>query len=93
MRHFIIVKFKDGVDKRMLVQPITELFKKVEMISGVEEVKVHLSNSDRPNRHDLMIEMELTPSGLIEYDESELHKQWKAEYGDYIASKTIFDCD
>ena len=40
-----------------------------------------------------MIEMELTPSGLIEYDKSELHKQWKAEYGDYIASKTIFDCD
>ena len=93
MRHFIIVKFKDTVDKQTQIKPITELFKEAEKINGVETVKVHSSNMNLPNRHDLMIEMELTPSALKAFDESEIHKQWKAEYGNYIANKTIFDCD
>ena len=50
-------------------------------------------NSDRPNRHDLMIEMLLTPEGLAVYDGSQMHQDWKAQYGQYIEQKTIFDCE
>jgi len=56
-------------------------------------MEVYVSNSDRPNRHDLMIEMVLTKSALEQFDSSEIHKQWKNEYGKYIISKTIFDCE
>lgn len=40
-----------------------------------------------------MIEMVIEPSALTTFDTSEIHKQWKSEYGKYITHKTIFDCD
>ena len=93
MRHFIIVKFNDSVNVKELADPIKNLFDESLKIDGVEKVEVHVSNSDRSNRHDLMIEMTLTKEGLELYDISEMHKKWKAQYGEYIVSKTIFDCD
>jgi len=30
---------------------------------------------------------------LTEFDNSEIHKQWKSEYGKFVINKTIFDCD
>ena len=39
----------------------------------------------------IMIAMTMTEEGLARYDVSEMHKRWKAEYGDRIALKTIFD--
>lgn len=40
-----------------------------------------------------MIEMVLTPQALELFDNSQIHKKWKTEYGKYIVNKTIFDCD
>ena len=40
-----------------------------------------------------MIEMILTPEGLAIYDASPMHQEWKAQYGQYIEQKTIFDCE
>ena len=62
-------------------------------IDGITKVEVCLSNSNRLNRHDLMVEMLLTEEALTKFDNSEIHKQWKAEYGQYIINKTIFDCE
>ena len=93
MKHFIIVKFNDSVNLTDIVEPIKKLFYKTLEIDGITKVEVNLSNSNRPNRHDLMIEMLLTESALITFDNSEIHKQWKAEYGKYITNKTIFDCE
>lgn len=93
MKHFIIVKFHDSVNVPPLLEPIRDLFHKSLAIEGVSEVKVHISNTDLPNRHDLMIEMQLTPAALKAFDSSELHRAWKSTYGEYIASKVIFDCD
>lgn len=93
MKHFIIVKFNEEVRKEELLEPIKELFVQALKINGVNKVDVHVSNMNLPNRHDLMIEMNLTPIGLTEFDNSEIHKKWKSEYGKYIINKTIFDCD
>lgn len=93
MKHYIIVKFKEDVNKSSLIKPIENLFNKTLNINGVENVKLILSNSKLPNRYDLMIEMELTNNGLINFDKSEVHLKWKADYGDYILSKAIFDCE
>ncbi len=93
MKHFIIVKFNESIKVQELVQPIKELFDKAESIDGIDKVEVHVSNMNISNRHDLMIEMILTPSALTVFDNSEIHKQWKCEYGKYIVNKTIFDCN
>jgi len=93
MKHYIIVKFNESVNILDIVEPIKDLFNNVLEIEGVSKMEVYVSNSDRPNRHDLMIEMVLTKSALEQFDSSEIHKQWKNEYGKYIISKTIFDCE
>ena len=93
MKHFIIVKFAESVKIHELVEPIKDLFNKSLNIKGVTNVEVSMSNRNLPNRHDLMIKMELNPSALTEFDNSEIHKQWKSEYGKFVINKTIFDCD
>jgi hypothetical protein len=40
-----------------------------------------------------MIEMNLSHEGLENFDASDVHKEWKATYGDRLESKAIFDCD
>lgn len=93
MKHYIIVKFKDSVDVPELYGPIKELFLKSLQIEGVSKAEVHVSNTALPNRYDLMIEMTLTPNALKIFDNSELHKIWKAEYGEFMVNKVIFDCE
>ena len=93
MRHLIIVKFNDSVNAQELVEPIKKLFNKSLNIDGIDKVEVCVANVNLPNRHDLMIEMLLTPEGLKTFDDSEIHKIWKSEYEKYIANKTIFDCN
>ena len=58
---------------------------------GVHTVNIYENVTPRPNRHDLMIEMEMDPEALPVYDASATHQEWKARYGKYIQTKTIFD--
>lgn len=91
MVHYVIVKFKDPQDRFTLRNEIEELFNTALEIEGVEKVEVRPSCSERENRYHIMIAMTMTKEGLARYDVSEMHKRWKAEYGDRIALKTIFD--
>ena len=59
MKHYIIAKLKEGVDKYALVDPVTEIFKKTLAIPRIHGVKVKPCCIDRPNRYDLMIEIEM----------------------------------
>ncbi len=93
MKHYIIVKFKENTDVDGMLPDIRDLFQKALALDGVNRVEVHRSNSDRSNRHDLMIEMWLSPEGLAVYDGSQMHRDWKEQYGQYIEQKTIFDCE
>ncbi len=93
MKHFIIVKFDNTINVKEILKPIEDLFLKSLNIDGVDSVKIYTSNTDLSNRHDLMIEMRLTLDALKTFDNSEIHKKWKSEYGQYITDKTIFDCD
>lgn len=54
-------------------------------------MNIYENVTPRPNRHDLMIEMEMDPEALPVYDDSAAHQEWKAKYGEYIQTKTIFD--
>ncbi len=93
MKHFIIVKFKEDVNKQDLIAPINKLFKETLKIEGVFDVILHISNSTLPNRYDIMIEMILSETGLKNFDKSEIHLNWKKDYGSFILNKAIFDCE
>lgn len=92
MKHCIIVKWNEQVaDKNLYFEKACDAFKDVIKIEGVSGLKVYQSNSDRANRADVMIEIECSKEGLENYDASDLHKAWKENFGDLIASKSIFD--
>lgn len=93
MKHYIIVKFNENVEKEKLINPIKELFQKAMYIKEVMNVDIYESNMDLPNRYDLMIKMDLSKNALEEFDNGEIHKEWKEEFGKYIMNKTIFDCE
>ena len=93
MKHYIIVKFNSDYDYKKEIENIKKLFNEALKIEGVNKIDIYKSNSERTNRHDLMIKMELTEQGLIDFDNSWIHKKWKEDYGKFIETKTIFDCD
>ena len=93
MNHYIIVKFNDSIEKERIINSIKELFQKAIAIKEVEKIDIYQSNMDLPNRYDLMIKMVLTKNALNEFDNGEIHKEWKERFGKYIINKTIFDCE
>ncbi len=93
MKHYIIVKFINGTDYRALESPVRSIFRETLSIPGIHGVDIKLSDSDRENRYDMMIVMDMEKSALPEYDVSEAHMRWKSEYGHLIEKKAIFDCE
>ena len=93
MKHYIIVKFTEGTDFHALEKPVRGIFEQTLTIPGIRGVDVRLSNSDRPNRYDMMIVMDMDKDALPAYDRSEPHLRWKSEYGGVVAKKAIFDCE
>ena len=93
MKHYIIVKFVEGTDVKALVGPVKAIYDETLSIPGVHSVDFKLSNSDRANRYDLMIVLDMDREALNAYDASEPHKRWKSEYGALVAKKAIFDCE
>ena len=93
MKHYIIVKFKEGTDVRNLEKPVRSVFEETLSIPGIYRVDVRLSNSDRSNRYDMMILINMDQEALPSYDVSEPHLKWKSQYGELIEKKAIFDCE
>ena len=93
MKHYIIAKLKEGIDKETLVAPVTAIFEETLSIPGIHAVKVKPCCIDRPNRYDLMIEIEMDREALETYDACAPHKKWKETYGSMLEAKTIFDSE
>lgn len=92
MKHYIIVKWNNTVsDKVSIAVKIRNLYAAAVEIPGVEHVVIHENITQRDNRYDLMIIMDMENEGLQNWDDSILHKQWKTEYGPLIDNKAIFD--
>ena len=56
-----------------------------------EAVEVFPNVIDRANRYDVLIRIRMIPEALAVYDDSEIHKTWKRDYGKYLEKKAIFD--
>lgn len=86
MKHCIIAKFGDMVaDKKETLAQVKALFAAAVPIEGVTGIVIHENCVARDNRYDLMIVVEMAR------DASEIHHQWKAQFGGMLASKAIFD--
>ena len=90
MKHLIIVKFKENIwnredaASREMLADIKKIFNRTKQIEGVHTVNIYENVTP-------MIEMEMDPEVLSVYDASTDHQEWKAKYGKYIQTKTIFD--
>lgn len=93
MKHYIVVKFNEGFDYCERLEEIKAIFERTLEIDGIYSLDIKTSNSDRENRYDLMIEINMEKSALYNYDISAPHSEWKSAFGPYIKSKAIFDCD
>lgn len=94
MKHNIIVKWNESVvDKKAILSPVRALFADACKINGVHGVEFIENCIDRPNRYDVAISVIMDKDALSAWDESEVHKRWKAEYGSMIEKKAIFDCE
>lgn len=94
LKHYIIVKFNNRVhDKNILCEEIRNLFADAEKIEGVHNVSFYPSVIDLPNRYDLMILLEMDREALPLFDASQIHRDWKAGFSEFLEAKTIFDCD
>lgn len=91
MQHYIIVKWKDNIDKVELAKKVRGLFVDAVQIDGIHRVTITDNVTPRSNRYDIMITLDMDTDALTVWDESELHKKWKAEYGTLIEKKCIFD--
>ena len=96
MLHHIIVKFNDGITatrKKEITAQATTLFEGLKQMPGIHDVKLHTLCIDRPNRYDLMIVISMDKDTLPSYDDCEIHHKWKTDFGAFIKSKAIFDCE
>ena len=93
MKHFIIAKFKEGVDWKPLAEPVRALFTETLSIPGIHGVEVKTNCIDRANRYHMMIIIDMEPEALPVYDACEPHHRWKADYGELLEKKAIFDSE
>ena len=92
MKHCILAKWgKKVTDKAALLPPITALFSTANTIPGVYGAEVYPCCIDRPNRCDVMIVVNMEKEALSNWDASDVHHQWKEQYGPLIEKKAIFD--
>ena len=92
MKHYIIVKYKQDVkNKAELLESIRALYADAARIPGVMGAQVFPNCTDRENRYDLMIVVDMEKNALNNWDESATHHIWKDQFGQYIDKKTIFD--
>lgn len=94
MKHHIIVKYNALVtDKPAMEQEIAALFSAAGEIPGVTGAFLYPNCIPLENRFDLMIVVEMEKEALEMWNRSQLHLKWKEQYGKYILSKAIFDCE
>ena len=94
LKHHIIVKYNALVtDKPAMEQEIAALFSTAGEIPGVTGAFLYPNCIPLENRFDLMIVVEMEKEALEMWNRSQLHLKWKEQYGKYILSKAIFDCE
>lgn len=94
MKHLILVKWKETVTNPAQLKDEAEaLFRETLSLPGIHDVKAIPGLKTAANRYDLMIAIDMDKDALPAYNDSAAHKRWKADYGDRIEKKAIFDAE
>lgn len=94
MLHNILVKWNEQVtDKAAIIPQIQALYADAVQLPGVHSVSLRPNVIDRPNRYDLLIQLDMDMDALPTWDASAIHHQWKNDFGGLIEKKAIFDCE
>lgn len=94
MKHCILVKFIPEISKKVennFLEQIQEIFNGALEIEGIHYVHIHKNCTNRDNRADIMIELDMDKDVLEDWEKSDAHLIWKTEFGRFIDTKTIFD--
>lgn len=92
MKHCILVKWNKAVtDKVTIESNAKKLFSNALLLPEIEDVKFINNCIDKENRYDFLIVIEIEKENLPIWNESAVHKKWKALFGSLIESKAIFD--
>ncbi len=92
MKHYLLLKLKDGVVSEQYANDIRPLFERVVAeTDGVEGCNVLVNTVARPNNYDVMVTLMLSQCGLDNYVNSPLHKDFKANYLNDVEKKAVFD--
>lgn len=96
MKHYIIAKFNKEVDKKdipnMLVD-IKAIYNEALTIEGIHNIEFKLNCTQKDNRFDLMIILDMDKEALDKWAKCAPHLLWKEKYTKYLESKTIFDSE
>ena len=74
-----------------MIDDISNLFHELTDIEGIYSVTIKQNCINRENRYHLLIQIDMDIDTLSIYDESNVHKQWKKQYSEYIETKAILD--
>lgn len=91
MKHCILVKWNDPKEMKNRYPDIKAIFNRCKEIEGISDVEYKENFIDRKNRYDFLIVITMEEEALPVYDVSDMHIQWKEEYGKEIEKKAIFD--
>lgn len=92
MKHCILAKFNESVaDKPAVLAQVKALFAGAAPVDGVNGITIHENCVARDNRYDLMIVVKMEKAALPNWDASEIHHQWKTQFGGMLEKKAIFD--
>ena len=92
MQHCILVKWtEDAGDRNALAKDAEAIFAEAVRDGFATALKIRRNVVERPNRYDLLIELEMAKEMLPMYDASEAHRRWKESFGPKIQQKAIFD--
>ncbi len=93
MKHFVLFKFKEEVDKDHVYKLFTDTYKQIDNeLDFVSEVRVSLNCYDRPSNYDMMIEITVSaPERLTDYLEYPVHKELAVKTRPYMESVVMFD--
>lgn len=92
MQHCILVKWTaEAGDRDALAKEAEAIFAEAVRDGFATALKIRRNVVDRPNRYDLLLELEMTKEMLPAYDASEAHRRWKELFGPKIQQKAIFD--
>lgn len=94
MKHCIMAKFTDrSVLDAGFMKELEQLFAPCSQIEGVTGARLITNCTDRENRYDLLIMIDMDRDALPRWDASDIHRTWKNSYGALLQSKAIFDTE